>query len=126
MILELNKSQSGDWDRFSVRNIGLAVQRSMARRNGRTADKFRTESIRLVTAKLGIRSAGWNEVQLHVLSDFAVVLALIPDLNSWSKNEKESLVKIIRAKADRDEASYLILMQRHARLRREFIKIGSR
>ena len=30
MILELDDRRKGDWDRFQVRNIGLAVQRLMA------------------------------------------------------------------------------------------------
>jgi hypothetical protein len=62
---------------------------------------------------------------LPALSDFAVALSLIEDLGQWSENEKQALVRIIRARASADESSYLKLMQKHARLRAALIQIGS-
>jgi hypothetical protein len=59
------------------------------------------------------------------LSDFAVVLGLIPDLNRWTETERQAVVRIIRAKAGADEARYLKLMQGHRRLRASMIKLGS-
>jgi hypothetical protein len=46
-------------------------------------------------------------------------------LSRWSNSEREALVGIIRAKAGADESRYLKLMQKHMRLRREMIKLGS-
>jgi hypothetical protein len=60
------------------------------------------------------------------LKEFAPVLALIPDLSDWSREEKQALVEIIRAKAGVDEKRYLRLMQRHEQFRNELIKLGSR
>jgi hypothetical protein len=59
------------------------------------------------------------------LSDFAVVLDLIPNLNRWSNSERETLIQIIHAKAAADEARYLKLMQRHRLLRAAMIELGS-
>jgi succinate dehydrogenase/fumarate reductase-like Fe-S protein len=78
-----------------------------------------------VARALGIRIRNWSEVELSALSDFAVVLDLIPDLNRWSDSERQAVVRIIRAKAAADEARYLKLMQRHRRLRAAMIKLGS-
>jgi hypothetical protein len=50
---------------------------------------------------------------------------LVKDLSEWGDSEKRALVRIIRAKAGADEGSYLKLMQKHARLRRAIIKLGS-
>jgi hypothetical protein len=50
----------------------------------------------------------------------------VPDLSRWTKEEKQALVAIVRAKAGPRESQYLHLMQRHARLRAAFLLFGSR
>jgi hypothetical protein len=125
MIFELDGSSVGDWDRFQLRGIGLAVQRRMATRFNGNAQRIRAASLKNVAQNLGIRLQDWSEVELSALSDFAVVLELIPDLNRWGSTELQAVVEVIRAKAGADEAEYLKLMQRHPRLRREMIELGS-
>ena len=125
MIFELDESTVGDWDRFTVRGIGLAVQRRMAERFRGDARAIRTASVERVARLLNIQMRDWSEVELSALSDFAVVLDLIPNLNRWSESERKALVPIIQAKAAADEARCLKFMQQHARLRAEMIKLGS-
>ena len=133
MIFELDKplraspteSRPGDWDRFQVRTIGLAVQRHMATKYEGDAEKFRSAAVKELARVLDVRTSEGREAELLVLSDFAVTLSLIEDLSEWSNAEKRALLKIIRAKAASDESSYLKLMQKHARLRRALIRIGS-
>jgi hypothetical protein len=129
MIFELDRargeSNAGDWDRFCVRNIGLAVQRRMAAKYGGDAERFRAHAIKELVRVLGMRTNDWREAELPAWSDFAVTLSLVEDLGEWSNGEKRALLKIIRAKAASDESSYLKLMQKHARLRRALIKLGS-
>ena len=125
MIFELEESTVGDWDGFQVRHLGLAVQRRMAARFGGDAKRIRAASVEKVARALGIRLREWREVELSALSDFAVVLDLIPDLNRWSDSEKQAVLRIIQAKAGADEARYLNLMQKHGRLRAAMIKLGS-
>ncbi|MBA3355791.1 MAG: hypothetical protein H0U18_07615 [Pyrinomonadaceae bacterium] len=125
MIFELGEWTVGDWDRFTVRGLGLAVQRRMAARFGGDAQKMRAASVEKVARVLGIRRRDWSEVELSSLSDFAVVIDLIPNLNRWSDSERQAVADIILAKADVDEARYLKLMQEHVRLRAAMIKLGS-
>ena len=125
MVFELNESTSGDWDRFSVRNIGLAVQRRMAAKHRGSADKFRSVAVEKLTRILG-RDESWRKAELPALSDFAVALSLVEDLNDWSDAEKRALTQVIKAKASSNESRYLKLMQKHARLRTALIKLGSR
>jgi hypothetical protein len=54
-----------------------------------------------------------------------LVFALVPDVEGWSKDEKELARQIIAAKLCGDERRYLRLLQRHKRLREAIIKIGS-
>ena len=125
MIFELDKTKTGDWDRFQVRNLGFAVQRRMAAQFKGDAEKIRSESVNAVSRVLGISKSQWRGAELTAFSDFAVVLAQISDLNQWSNVEKQQAVRIIQAKAGADEARYLKLMQRHARLRSAMVKLGS-
>jgi hypothetical protein len=124
MIYELE--HSGDWDRFQLRNIGLAVQRRMAKRFAGDAERIRSESMLKLSRLLGIRTNKLNATELSSLADFAVTLSLVDDLASWSVAQKELLTRIIKAKAGADESSYLKLMQKHARLRSVMIRLGSK
>jgi hypothetical protein len=129
MIFELvqtpDKSRPGDWDRFSVGNIGLAVARRMGSKFDGEARRFREEAIKALNTALGLRLKDWREVELSALSDFAVTLSLVEDLQRWSDNEKQALVRVVRAKAGLDESGYLKRMQKHKRLRTAMIKLGS-
>ena len=125
MIFELEKTGSGDWDRFQVRNLGLAVQRHMAAKHDGDAEKFRSAAVSELAREIGIRASAWPRAGLSAYYDFAVALSLV-DVRGWSLAEKRDLANVIRAKAGLDESRYLKLMQKHARLRNEIIKLGSR
>jgi hypothetical protein len=115
---------AGKWDRFQVRNVGLAVQQRMAREFGGDAQKIRAHSVDFVVRTLGLRSQDWSEAEQSALENLALVLAMIP-LDRWEIAEKQLAARIIRAKAGRDEAHYLKLMQKHSPLRAEMIRLGS-
>jgi hypothetical protein len=125
MIFELDQSHFGDWDRFQVRNVGFAAQRQMAATFKGEAERMRDVSVRSLADALGIRTRSWRETELTALRDFAVLSTMIRDLGRWTRGEKQQLVQIIQAKAGRDEAKYLKLMQKHERLRKEIIRLGS-
>ncbi len=125
MLFDLTLPQSeGCWDRFEVRNIGLAVQRRMARKYEGSADEIRNHSVELVTPALQINRRGWSEAELTALQNLSLVLALEPGLDSWTSAEKELAARIIRAKAGRDESIHLQLMQKHAAFRDVLIRLG--
>ena len=125
MIFELNETQAGDWDRFQIRKTGLAVQRCMATKFRGDAQTMRRATTKTVAHALGMNTASWNKTQLNVFCDFSVVLSLISDLKEWSTVEKRDVVRVIEAKASKDESKYVKLMQRHRRLREEIIRLGS-
>jgi hypothetical protein len=125
MIFELEKTNAGDWDRFQLRNLGLAVQRRMATKYRGDAERFRAGTVKELERVLGIRADGWPEAARTALRDYAAALSLVNNLDRWSDVEKQALVKIIRAKAGADEAGYLKRMQKHSRLRRGLLELGS-
>jgi hypothetical protein len=126
MIFELPDQQTGEWDRFAVRNLGMAVQRRMAKDFSGDAAAIRSESVKSVTRALGVRTRDWKPAELTALSDLALILALVPDLSEWDADEKRDVVRIIHARAGADESRYLRLLQKHSRLRGEIIRIGLR
>jgi hypothetical protein len=103
MIYECPGVARGDWDRFSVRNLGLAVNRRMAEKFGGDASRMR-------------RTAG---------DGLALVVSLIPELARWPAADKAALAGILRAKTAREETRYLRLMQKHTRLRAALLALGS-
>ena len=116
MIFELDKIREGDWDRFQIRNIGLAVQRLMESKFNGDATRMRSYAADFVRHTLGINTVG----------DFSVALLLIRDLEAWSDGDKELLRRIIEAKSKNSESTYLHLLKRHSRLRKQLISLGSR
>lgn len=125
MIWEPDSGRRGDWDRFQVRNIGFKVQRQLAARFAGDAQRMRQDSLKQLSRWLGLNLQGWTDQERSALAEIAVSLALVPELNEWSRDEKDLLVRILRAKVRGGEARYLRLMQKHDRLRAAFIKLGS-
>jgi hypothetical protein len=119
-------SPRGPWDTFSIRNLGLRINRRMAQKFESDSQKIRRASTASVTRALGITSNRWPPDEQQSLENWALVLALIPDLACWSPEEKQNVIKIIRAKSARGEMSYLRQTQKHARLRAELIRLGSK
>ncbi len=126
MLFELpGKRESRQWDKFEVRNIGLAVQRRMAREFAGDPKKIRESSVQSITRVLHINASSWNVDQKCALQNLSLVLAMIPKLADWNQLDKALAARIIRAKANADEALYLKLMQRHVPLREALIRFGS-
>jgi len=125
MFYELPRSEPGSWDRFSARNLGLLVNRRMAREFNGDSNRIRQASTSAVVRALKINSSRWSLDGRQALENWSLVLALIPDLERWSADEKRQLVGIIRAKAAHNEMRYLRLSQRHPRLRAELQRLGS-
>jgi hypothetical protein len=116
---------AGEWDRFLVRNIGLAVNRRMAKEFDGDAQAIRAASTNAVRRALGAGREKFSEAQERAFSNFALVLALVPDLARWTAKEKRDALAVIRAKAGADEWRYLRLLCRHASLRRAIIALGT-
>jgi hypothetical protein len=124
MIFELKDDGVGDWDKFQVRRIGLATQRLLASSGGDQA-KLRQIAVKDCERTLAVNITSWSPEQQTVFGDFSPLLYQISDLNDWTRSEKDKLVGVIKAKAAANETSYLKLMQKHDRLRRAIISLGS-
>jgi hypothetical protein len=124
LLYEVQVGRPGDWDRFHIRNVGLAVQRRMRRRYGGDSGRARREAATRVARALGMNVPRRPE-ERKAFTDLALALDLIPDIARWTLEEKRALARITRAKAGREEIAYLRGLQRHEKLRAALIRLGS-
>jgi hypothetical protein len=126
MFFEFAANPPGRWDSFSVRALGLAVQRKMAAEFGGDAGKMRRATTKALARILDVNLATWNLREQRAFGNFALVLALVPGVARWTSEDKRSLDAIIRAKAGLNETAYLHQIQQHSTLRDALLLVGSK
>jgi len=125
LLYDATGAKTEEWDRFHVRNLGLAANRRMAREFGGNPAAIRKSSVARVGRRLGVDLRTWRAEARRAAESLALVVDLIEDLGRWTRDEKEAVVEILRAKSAREESGYLRRMQRHPRLRKAILKLGS-
>jgi hypothetical protein len=124
MVFEVG-AEGKDWDRFQVRKLGLAVQKRMAEKFHGSASSMREAAAKKIAQAIGLRLSSLSPGERSAFDNLALVFALVPEWNRWSKAEKKLLHQIVQAKLRADESEYLRLLQEHKALRAAVIKIGS-
>src|SRR6266566_1148994 len=114
LLFEMPGASVGAWDRFQIRNVGLAVQRRMALEFAVDAQEIRADSTRFIKRVLDLETRRWSEPELRIFESFSLVLAMVPGITRWNATEKQLAARVISAKARGNEALYLRLMQGHA------------
>ncbi len=125
VFYEFGDGVPGQWDTFSTRTIGLAVQRRMAEEFDGDPEKLRRATVRALSELLQVDLETWSPLEQSAFDNFASVLALAPELAQWTNRQKQGLVDIIRAKVSADERKYLRLLQQHQALKQIVLKLGS-
>jgi hypothetical protein len=125
VFYELPGTEVGAWDAFSIRKIGLQVNQHMARDFEGDAVQMRKQSRRALERILDVSTSSWKPLEKSAFENFALVLTQLPEIQAWTQEEKQALVRIIRAKSKLDEMQYLHLTQRHKRLRSALLTLGS-
>jgi hypothetical protein len=125
VFYELPGTDAGAWDTFSTRKIGLQVNHQMARDFAGDGAGMRKHARRVLERMLEVSTSSWKPLEKSAFENFALVLTQSPEFHAWTHEEKEALVRIIRAKSKPDEMQYLHLTQQHQRLRRALLTLGS-
>jgi hypothetical protein len=125
VFYEFGNGPQGLWDTFSVRNIGLAVQGRMAAEFDGDPESMCRACSATLAAKLRVDPRRWSPLEQSAFKDFAFVMSLVPELKSWTNDQKQALAAIIRAKVSAGEADYLRLLQRHHALKEALVRLGS-
>jgi len=107
-------------------DIGLLVTRHIAQQfNGDRAAAVRAATQR-VTRSLAV--PGWRKwfgPERVAMERLSPILALIPDLPSWTPPEKRALLRIIRAKGGPRESDYIRLLREHPLLGRSLCDLAA-
>src|SRR5271170_6221705 len=125
VFYELAGSEVGAWDAFSTRKIGMKVNQRMAREFGGSSQRIRKASSKWLAQILGVKPAFRTSPEQTNFENFAMVLASVRGLSSWSGPEKRALLQVIRSKAEANEMRYWHLTEKHRRLRELLLKLGS-
>ena len=125
VFYEFGDSLPGQWDTFSTRRIGLAVQQWMAEEFGGDPEKLRRAATEALSQNLQVDIGTWTPLQQSAFENFASVLLLAPELRQWTSLQKQALVDVICAKASADESKYLRLLQQHRGLKEIVLRLGS-
>jgi hypothetical protein len=105
--------------RLRARELAALVTRDIARRHGGQRATATRRAVSWVARMLDVRDlAGWDEAERRAFRQWALVVALVPDLDRWSQPDRARLVGIIRAKGARGEGAYVRRMLAHARFHR--------
>jgi len=125
VFYEFADATPGEWDTFSTRTLGLAVQRWMAEQFQGDSERMRQAAKKSLAATLQVDLEAWDLPGQTAFENFAPVLALAPALTRWTREQKQALVNVIRAKVSADERDYLRLLQRHQALKEAMLRLGS-
>ena len=94
--------------RLRARDLAALVTRDVARRHGGDREAATRKAMRRVARALGVgRLAGWTDAERQAFRQWALVLALVPDLDRWSPASRTRLVRMVRAKGGRGEGPYV-------------------
>jgi hypothetical protein len=105
--------------RLRARDLAALVTRDVARRHGGDREAAVHQAVGRVARALGVgRLSGWTEAERGAFRQWALVVALVPDLDRWSASSRARLVAMIRAKGGRGEGPYVRRLLGHARLGR--------
>ena len=126
VFYELPGNEIGAWDSFSARNLGLRASHAMSRQFNGDVSRLQRDSVIRVSRALSTNPNRWSALEQKAFADWSTALRFVPDLSSWNLAEKRSLIDLIRAKPAANEMKFLHLTQRHHRLRRELLRLGSR
>ena len=77
--------------------------------------------------RFGVKSlAGWSRGERVAWDRWAPLLLLVEGIEHWSPAERSAAVAAVRAKGGRRESDYVVLFDRHRKLRAALLALGDR
>src|ERR1019366_10208802 len=95
VFYEFGDDLPGQWDTFSTRRIGLAVQQRMAEEFDGDPEKLRWGTMEALSQDLQVEVGTWSPLEQLAFENLASVLSLAPELTQWTNLQKQALVDII-------------------------------
>jgi hypothetical protein len=103
---------------------GLAVTAEISRRFGFDRRRAERVCLREAVQRVGVEPRpGFTGRERLAWRRWAPLLLVLPGLETWSRGEREALVRVIRAKGGRRESDYVITFDAHGPLRRSLVTL---
>ncbi len=97
--------------------LSLAVSRHVGEAHRGDRKAAAAAAVRRVAAALGVGDrAGWPAAEARAFRSLAQVVARVPDLDRWTRDERAACVALMRAKGAADDAPYFRALVAHRRL----------
>lgn len=104
-------------ERCEPAQLSFAVSAWIANAHRGNRDAALKDAARRVKAALGVDdTARWPAAERDAFHSLSLVVALIPDLESWAAEEREACVALMRAKGAPDDSAYFRALSAHPRL----------
>jgi hypothetical protein len=127
VVLHTDPAGRATWQDPSIINLGYAVTKFFARQFDGDRRRGLIETIASVRKMLKIGSiSAWSPDETAALERMAPLVAMIPDLKSWTGSEKRDLAGIIRAKGGPKERRFVLLVNGHGKFRAAIAKLAAR
>lgn len=100
-----------------ITRLSLAATRWIARHHDGDRAAAQAAAVRTVSRALGVTSmTTWPQSEQDSFASLAVIMAMIPDLSRWSRQDRLRLVALMRAKGGPWETAYLHRLRLHSTL----------
>jgi len=125
VFYEFGEGGRGRFDTFATRNLGFAVQKKMKEAFAGDAGRMRQAASTALSQWLKVDLGSWGPEERGAFDNFAILALVAPEMKQWSREQQQSFLEIIRAKAAPDEIAYLRMLRQHEGLRETLLRIGS-
>jgi hypothetical protein len=97
--------------------LSLAVSRHVGEMHRGDRKAAEAAAVRRVAAALGVGDRPrWPAAEARAFRSLAQVVARVPDLDRWTRDERDACVALMRAKGAADDAPYFRALATHRRL----------
>jgi hypothetical protein len=125
MVLHLDRPRRDALGRFSSGRVGERIARLLSRRFGSDREEGLERCSVEARRRLGVRTLrDWSADEREAWRRWGPLVALVPGIEAWSRNERREAVSVVKAKAGRRESDYVIAFDRHEKLRRSIAALG--
>jgi len=112
---------------FPLDQVGLAITDLLARRFGADRERGEAECASEAARLCGARDwKRWTSDERLWWVRWSPLILVLPGVELWSAAELRALVECVRAKAGRRESDFVLLTNRHARLRAALRRLAAR
>jgi hypothetical protein len=106
--------------------VGLRITDALAMRFGSDREEAARTCSREAAALAGLRSMrGFSAGERLAWDRWAPLVRILPGIARWGPAEKRALVEVVRSKGGRRESDFVARFDRHLRLRRAILQLGS-